>query len=209
MLGSFLVKHSYDIKSKDCRSTIVASKNKKPLKQTYIFISNHQSAMPRTAQANNSEPPWRDNAARKLLEQDIMNGVIPLTNAEMSARVVHGLRPEFTQLPYDSFPRRLQALRTACKAKLDRGITDAAAFEHDRKFDQRPTFASLGLPRWEGSDAQRLLKADITEGVHLHMTPYELHGTRDEYKVFSLTVFRGHIHQEVKRRKFMTSFYGR
>jgi hypothetical protein len=164
--------------------------------------------MPR-ARSNIGNPPWRDNAARHLLEQEIMNGIIPLTNAEMPARIVHGLRPEYSQLPFDSFPRRLQALRASCKAKLDRGMTDAAAFEHDRRFAQRPTFAALGLPRWEGSDAQRLLKTDITEGMHLQMTPMVLHATRDEYKVFALAVFRGHIHQEIKRRKFVTTFYGR
>jgi hypothetical protein len=165
--------------------------------------------MPR-ARANNADPPWdANNIARQLLEQDIMNGIIPLANAEMSARVVHGLRPEFSQLPFDSFPRRLRGMRAICKATLDRGKSDAAAFENDRQFAQRPTFAALGLPRWEGSDAQQLLKTDITEGLHLQMTPLALYGTREEYKVFALTVFRGHIHQEVKRRKFISSFYGR
>jgi hypothetical protein len=94
-----------------------------------------------------------------------MNRRIPLTNAKMPARVVHSLRPEFSQLPFASFPRRLQALRASCKDRLDRGINDAAAYEHDLQFDQRPTFATHGLPRWEGSDAQRLLKIDITDSL--------------------------------------------
>ena len=165
--------------------------------------------MPPRARANGNKLPWRQHIARQLLEEDIMNGTIPLTNAEMTAREVHSLRPEFLELPFESFPRRLQALRKACKAKLDRGLTDSAAFQNDLRFDQRPTFAALGLPRWEGSDAQRCLKSDITAGLHLQMTPVELRATRNEYMTFELTVFRGHIHQEVKRRKFMTSFYGR
>ena len=138
-----------------------------------------------------------------------MNGNIPLTTAEMSAREVHSLRPEFSQLPFASFPRRLQDLRKACKAKLDRGITDAAAFENDRRFNRRPTFVALGLPRWEGSDAERFLKLDVAAGLNLHMKPGELRATRNEYMLFELNVFRGHIHQEVKTRKFLTSFYGR
>jgi hypothetical protein len=167
-----------------------------------------QNSMP-PARTGTTEPPWRQSVARQLLEQDIMNGTIPLTNAEMTARDIHSLRPEFMQLPYDSFPRRLQALRKACKVKLDRGLTDAAAYQSDLQFDQRPTFAALGLPRWEGSDAQRYLGIDITAGLNLQMTPGELRATRNEYMVFGQAVFRGHIHQEVKRRKFMTSFYGR
>jgi hypothetical protein len=138
-----------------------------------------------------------------------MNGTIPLTNAEMPAREVHSLRPEFSELPFASFPRRLQDLRKACKAKLDRGITDAAAFEHDRRFDRQPTLAALGLPRWEGSDAERFLKIDVAAGLNLQMTPQELRATRNEYMVFEKKVFRGHIHQEVKTRKFLSSFYGR
>ena len=157
----------------------------------------------------NGSETWRNSVARQLLEQDIMNGRIPLTNAEMTARVVHSLRPEFLQLPFASFPRRLQALRASCKDRLDRGINDAAAYEHDLQFDQRPTFATLGLPRWEGSDAQRLLKIDITDSLHLQMRPQQLHASRHEYQVFTLTTFRGHIHQEVKRRKFISTFYGR
>jgi hypothetical protein len=158
----------------------------------------------------NATESWRNSGARQLLEQDILSGAIPLTNAEMSARAVHSLRPEFAQLPYDSFPRRLQALRDLCKAKMDRGISDADAYHSDRtRFDQQPTFAAFGLPRWEGSDAQTLLKLDVTHGLHLRMTPKKLHESQREYQVFSLTTFRGHIHQEVKRRKFIASFYGR
>jgi hypothetical protein len=157
----------------------------------------------------NGSAPWRNSVARQLLEQDIMNGTIPLTNAEMTARDVHSCRPEFSQLPYESFPRRLQALRDSCKAKVNRGLDDAAAYHHDRQFDQQPTSATLGLPRWEGSNAERLLKIDITDGVDLQMTRQELYATRQEYQVFTLTTFRGHIHQEVKRRKFISSFYSR
>jgi hypothetical protein len=157
----------------------------------------------------NGTEPWRNSVARQLLEQDILSGAIPLTNVEMTARAVHSLRPEFLQLPYDSFPRRLQALRDLCKAKMERGISDAAAYHNDRRFDQQPTFVALGLPRWEGSDAQTALKLDITEGLHLQLTPKQLRESRREYQVFGLKTFRGHIHQEVKRRKFITAFYGR
>ena len=121
------------------------------------FLGNVRPESATMSRTNGSET-WRNSVARQLLEQDIMNGRIPLTNAEMTARVVHSLRPEFLQLPFASFPRRLQALRASCKDRLDRGINDAAAYEHNLQFDQRPTFATLGLPRWEGSDAQRLFK---------------------------------------------------
>ncbi len=90
---------------------------------------------------------------------------------------------------------------------MERGISDAAAYHNDRRFDQQPTFAALGLPCWEGSDAQTSLKLDIiTEGLHLQLTPKPLHESRREYQVFDLKTFRGHIHQEVKPRKFIATF---
>jgi hypothetical protein len=64
------------------------------------------------------------------------------------------------------------------------------------------SFNQLGAPRWDGSSAQTLLNADIDDGKHTRMKPQVLHGTREEYEVFDLTVFRKHIRQEVQTRKF-------
>lgn len=155
------------------------------------------------------EPNWLTSATRALLENDIKKGTIPMTKAEMSDQQVYNLRPEYLLLPFDSFPRRLKALRQQHQERIDRGRNDAAAYENDRRFDHRPTLMALGLPRWEGSNAERYLKIDITAELHLHMTPEALRATRDDYMLFGKTVFRGHIHQEVKRRKFIKSFYGK
>ena len=157
----------------------------------------------------NAAGQWRSSVVRRLLEQDLLSGAIPLTNAEMPPLEVYNFRPEFAQIPYDSFPRRLKALRVQCGAKLNRSTVDAAAYNNDRRFDYQATFVALGLPRWDGSDAERLLKIDITNALHEQMAPKELYISRNEYQVFTLKVFRGHIHQEVKRRKFITGFYGR
>ena len=155
------------------------------------------------------EIPWRNNPARLLLEQDLLSGAIPLTSAAMSSKVVYTIRPEYAQLPYASFPRRLQALRDSCKIKLDRGASDDAAYQHDCQFNRRPTFTASQKPRWEGSAAEHFLKSDITNNNHMNTTPQQLHASRSDYQVFELKVFRGHIHQEIKRRKFLSSFYGR
>jgi hypothetical protein len=64
------------------------------------------------------------------------------------------------------------------------------------------SFNQLGAPRWEGSSAQTLLHADIDDDKHTRMKPQILHGTREEYEAFELTVFRKHICQEVQTRKF-------
>ena len=45
-----------------------------------------------------------------------------------------------------------------------------------------------------------LVKLDINEGLHEHLTPSELYQSREEYQEFPLQVFRNHIYQEVDSR---------
>ena len=157
-----------------------------------------------------SPVPWRKSQARHLLEQDLLNDVILINNYEMGPAEVYGQRPEFAEHSYTSFPRRLQALRDQCAIQLNRRQDDITAFENDAQFRARiiQQRDALPLSRWEGSDAERLLKVDITNNLHEQLLPKELHASRNENQQFSLRVFRGHIHQEVKRRKFISSFYG-
>ena len=155
-------------------------------------------------------PAWGHSNARQLLIDDILNGIIPLTNEEMMPSVAYRSRPEYAQYPESDFPPRLKAVREICKARLNRSVVDTAAYHNDRRFDVRPAQAATGLPRWEGSEAERFLKEDIENELHEQMLPRELFMTRSAYfEVFTLKVFRGHIAQEVKRRKFVTTFYGR
>ena len=53
-----------------------------------------------------AEIPWQNNPAQQLLEQDLLSGAIPLTNAAMNSKVVYTIRPE-----YAPFPQCLQALQ--------------------------------------------------------------------------------------------------
>lgn len=52
------------------------------------------------------EPKWRNSAARKLLEDDLINGVIPLKSSSengMSPKDVYLQRPEFAEFSYEYF----------------------------------------------------------------------------------------------------------
>lgn len=53
--------------------------------------------------------------------------------------------------------------------------------------------------KWNGSDAQQFLRADMELGLHTIMPPKDLQSTRPEYKKFTLKVFRDHIYQEERR----------
>jgi hypothetical protein len=153
---------------------------------------------------------WRYSEARRLLEQDLRSGVIPLDGHAMSVEECYTQRPEFSDFEFESFARRLHALRKQCAAKTNRSVADTAALAHDRVIAERQIAAGgiIRLLQWDGSEAERLLKLDIANDLHINLTPKNFHRSRPEYQVFSLKVFRGYIHQELKRRKFITSYYG-
>jgi hypothetical protein len=122
--------------------------------------------------------------------------------------VVYAQHPEFTDFPFEPFGRRLQALRKQCAIKHSRGEAGAAAMAHDRQFvGELRVGRGAALLRWGRSDAERFLRLDIANGLHQDLMPQILYQSRVEYQVFSRKVFRGHIHQEVKRCKFLTGYY--
>jgi hypothetical protein len=122
---------------------------------------------------------------------------------------VYESRPEYATYPVDVFTRRLASLRVVARGQNDRRSSDAAASMYDRQLQPSATHNSNGVPRWEGSEAERWLKDDITNALHTQMAPKTLYNTRAEYQLFTLETFRGHIYQEIKRRKFIISYYGR
>jgi hypothetical protein len=63
------------------------------------------------------------------------------------------------------------------------------------------------LPRWNGSPAADLLKEDLLAGRYVIGQPKLLYESRVDYQVFSMKVFRGHIHQEIKTQKYW-KYYG-
>jgi hypothetical protein len=153
--------------------------------------------------------PWNKSEAKKLLERDLASGMIPVSGREMGSHEVYASRPEYAAFPVDLFTRRLASMRVLARSQNARRASDAVALMHDRQLRPQATHSSNGVPRWEGSDAERLLKDDISNGLHTQMTPRALYNTRTEYQLFTLDQFRGHIYQENKRRKFITSYYGR
>ena len=60
-----------------------------------------------------------------------------------------------------------------------------------------------GEPRWEGSQAQALLKEDVANKIHENMEPKELRqmAGREAYQQFSLTKFRKHLDQAKQDEK--------
>ena len=160
--------------------------------------------MPRKAR----EPNWQKSDAKKLLLQDLRSGEIPLDSESMTPRDAFFQRPEFAEFGgYENFPSRLRSARQHIACKNDRAASDCAALAHDRKIYPKPDNNHRGEPRWEGSEAERLLRNDMDEDKHKQMKPELLYNAREEYyKNYPLKVFREHIYQEEKRRKFLAQY---
>jgi len=110
--------------------------------------------------------------------------------------------PEFAKYEYKQFRDRLNDYRKKIREKKKTASFEAEALARDRLMHPKPTHDSRGEPRWEGSEAERLLKIDVAGGKHKDMEPKDLRETSGEYKKFSLTVFRKHIYQAIETRKF-------
>ena len=151
------------------------------------------------------ERPWQSSCAKELLKQDIRDGVI---DDDMDAKVVYLQRPEYAETEWRLFPGRLKSTRKQVTSNKERAKEDNVIYENTiQRFPANATgITSQGKLRWDGSDAQRLLKVDIDNGMHKTMEAKAFYNTRSEYKVFELSDFRDHIHQEIKRRKFLATF---
>jgi hypothetical protein len=141
-------------------------------------------------------PPWRCSHAKKLLIKDILDGKVI---EGMAPKNVFVMRPEYQLYKYENFVTNLRNLRKQIAEKQDLADDNEAAFAHDEVFGLRVN--SKPYPRWQGSVAERLLKQDIDNGQHLHMKPHELKESRVEYgPYYPGTIFRDHIHQELRAR---------
>jgi hypothetical protein len=139
--------------------------------------------------------PW--DVAKEILTVMLLANEIP---EAMPPREVYLLRPQFGTVVYKNFRTNLCALRKTLKQHGVRAQEDHVALIHDQRLYPTLPTIQLGAPRWNGSSAERLLKIDIDDGKNERNTPRELWLTRDEYKIFQLTTFRQHIHQETRSR---------
>jgi hypothetical protein len=157
---------------------------------------------------------WRNSTAQSILRGYLQSGEIPL-DGSMKPKEVWDVfcvpHPEFVGFVYkNKFANRLRYMRKQLVDKDGLADDDNAALVHDRLLFPAPTHNHRGEPRWPGSEAERFLKLDIDACKHEMMAPLQLHGTRAEYyENYPLAVFRKHIHQEVRLRKFILQYYNR
>lgn len=154
---------------------------------------------------------WLTSEGRKLLLQDLRHGAI---TPDMDYETVFEMRTEYEvgesrEEAKRLFENRLKSAREILRQKDVRAAQELALLKEDRKVKPAPKFNHRGEPRWEGSDAQKQLKKDVSEGKHLKMKPKEFKDSNHVYKEFGLDTIRGHITQEERLLKFLKQYRGR
>jgi hypothetical protein len=104
------------------------------------------------------------------------------------------------------FKRRLEAVALNHNSKKVRAADDLKAFNQYRAKYPIRSHNDFGMPRWDGSDAQRLLKKDMQEGKQAGLKPSQFRATRPEFTAIPLPVFTDHIYQEQKLIKFQNQY---
>ena len=154
---------------------------------------------------------WRYSEAKKLLKNSIIKGLLDNVDP-LGPRFVYDI---FMYLPdfheenyndYDAFTRRYRDLKKSIDNKRERSALEEQALAHDRAIYPVRPVDCRGIPRWDGSEAQKSLRADMDAKKHLEMKPSHLRVTNDEYKRFPLDCFRGHIDQEKEYRKLKAQY---
>jgi hypothetical protein len=151
---------------------------------------------------------WRNCRAKKLLEleQELKSGLIPLSPTGMTAKEAHNQRPEYEEVGIKKFKRNFENLRRAIGKEMNRAFRDTVGLTRDRQLHPVPAYNQQGDRRWEGSDAQRLLRQDMKQNLHKAQQPQELWNTRSEYSHYSLPTFRNHIYKEELRNKRLAKY---
>lgn len=142
--------------------------------------------------ATSKLPPWRYSNAKVLLIEDILAGRCD----DLGPEQVYMMRRAFQKYPFKNFKTNLNNLQQAIERDEGRADRDALAVAYDRQLHPPPAVTQPhNYPRWDGSEAQRLLKLDIAAEAHTQMTPEQLYFDKPAYREFPLEVFRKHLYQ--------------
>lgn len=142
----------------------------------------------------------KKNPVRQLLHSDLANDVILQTATPEDA---YKSRPIYMKtMDFKSFKSRFLSMVGIVAKKKERAKEDAEDLAHDLLLHPRPTHNARGEPEWNLHEAADLLIYDLDNGMYPDNTPEAIYNSRLQYKDFTLSTFRGHMHQELHTRKW-------
>jgi hypothetical protein len=152
---------------------------------------------------------WTKAEAREIMLFDLIEGVLPLEEAELSAEEaweqVYRHMPEFVGPPvvFSQFKERLKTHREQVKKKRVQSIKEQEAFTRHLVLHPSPSHNHRGEPIWNSHPAKKLLASDIKDRLHVGKTPSQFQKRRPEYLEFKPNLFKGRIYQEIRRQKYI------
>ena len=168
--------------------------------------------MPPSSQAKTKEKPdrppaslngadWGSSDAKHLIVQDMMDGLVsceePIKNVRHLFDEMYAHQPEFRDFPFDQerYKSRFTRIQKVVKRLKWAAEYDSKCLEEARALYPQQTHGPTGVILWENSEADRLLKEDMANGLHLTMKPGDLFQTRECYKTFGKRRFSKRIDQ--------------
>jgi hypothetical protein len=156
-------------------------------------------------------PSWKNSLGRSILEEVILVGLDRDDDGnDLPVLTIYEMVEEFQKFPLKRFSVNLEALRVIVHEVADKALRDSVAVDeflarNTQSTMDAPRFNYARYPKWQGSEAQRLLRIDLKgllqedrlfkgkDGV----LPKDLWETRDEYEAYPLIIFRNHIYKEI------------
>jgi hypothetical protein len=152
---------------------------------------------------------WLKAEAREVILFDLVEGLLPLDEREMSAREawdeVYQYMPEFVGPPvvFSQFEARLKGHREQVNKKKLQSVREVQALERHLALHPAPSHNHRGEPIWNNHPAKALLVSDVKDRLHIGLIPSAFQKTRTEYLQFKAKVFKGRIYQENRRQKYI------
>jgi len=152
---------------------------------------------------------WVSSEGKKLLDRDIRKGFVtrtmPLEQVYDRHRVHYQICGRDHADALRLFPGRLKSAFARAELDQNRAAQEEAAMIQDRITHPRPAVAR-GKEQWEGSRAQRKLKDDVTNHIHVGKTVAEFRATRHVYQKLTVREFGKKLEQELKLRKWKENY---
>ena len=150
---------------------------------------------------------WGASNAKHLIAQDLLDNIVPcaerIEDIKQLFDELYAHQPEFKDFPFDEprYRARIEHLQTVVRRLKWSANYDKQCLAEARAMHPKQTHGPTGTILWADSEADRLLKIDMSNNKHLEMTPQKLRETKPEYQLFSKKRFSKRIDQLTEAAK--------
>jgi hypothetical protein len=133
---------------------------------------------------------WGTSEAKRLIAQDMMDNLVPylekINNPFRLFEEFYANQPEFKNFPYDQkrYAARFKRIQDVVRRLKWSSAYDQECYDEFRAKYPQQTHGPTGKALWKDSEADRLLKQMMAQGLHLTMKPGAIFDTQAEFQPF-------------------------